>query len=329
MSEPLVSVIIPAYNHESYVAQTIDSVIQQTYQNIELIVIDDGSTDRTAHVIKSYSDKCKTRFSNHLNIFNKNQGVIASLNQGISLANGKYSASIASDDLYLACCISQLVNFLESNSEYGLAVGDNLIVDDKGQRCFWDKKQRTTCDQNRAFATTFCDYIIKKDSSLNLCSDDFGSYSKLLTYNHIPGGFVIRKKVLDEIGGYSNESPLEDLGLMLQLSKKTKFKFIDKPLLQYRWHEGNTIKHKKKMKLAYHQTISLEAEYAKSVGLSHMIPFYKNISVFGVPWLTIELSHGFSKISIIGVSIFRKKVMGNCTTYKFFGIPYYRKRLID
>lgn len=327
MSEPLVSVIIPAYNHESYVAQTIDSVIQQTYQNIELIVIDDGSTDRTAHVIKSYSDKCKTRFSNHLNIFNKNQGVIASLNQGISLANGKYFASIASDDLYLACCISQLVNFLESNSEYGLAVGDNLIVDDKGQRCFWDKKQRTTYDQNRAFATTFCDYIIKKDSTLSLCSDDFGSYSKLLTYNHIPGGFVIRKKVLDEVGGYSIKSTLEDLGLMLQLSKKTKFKFIDKPLFKYRWHEGNTIKQKKRMKLAYRQTMSLEAEYAKSVGLSHMIPFYKNLSMFGILWLSIELSHGFSKISIFGISIFRKKITENRASYKFLGILIYRKRL--
>ena len=94
MSAPLVSVVIPAYNHERYVGAAIESVLEQTYSNFELIVVDDGSTDRTADIIKKYSDK---RISYY---YQENQDAYNTINRGISLARGQFIAILNSDDIY-------------------------------------------------------------------------------------------------------------------------------------------------------------------------------------------------------------------------------------
>ena len=81
MTLPLISLLVPAYNHEKYIKETIDSLIAQTYPNLELIVIDDGSKDNTFAVLKSLEDVCHERFANvHFETQN-NQGVVGTLNQ--------------------------------------------------------------------------------------------------------------------------------------------------------------------------------------------------------------------------------------------------------
>lgn len=326
MSEPLVSVMVPAYNHEKYVGETIESVINQSYTNIEFIVIDDGSIDQTATVIKSYENKCKGRFAKNSFIFNKNFGLVNSLNQGISIARGLYFISVASDDILLPNAIKSLLDFLEENKSYGLAVGDNIIINESGKRCFWDRKQNIVDDRDAAFSTTFADHIQKKDKGFNMLGSDFGKYSKLLSYNHVPCGFLLRRSILDTIGGYSIKHPLEDLGIMLQFSKVSKMKYIDTQLYGYRWHGLNSITNKEKYKRAYFETIKNEIDYAKPLGLLTKVPSYRTYSFLGVPLIVWEDTDLFTKFSVFGINIYRKKTSKLSVDYKVLGLQIYSIR---
>ena len=101
MSKTLVSVIIPAYNHEKYVQETIKSIINQTYQNIELIVIDDGSKDFTWQKILEMKDECERRFEKVHFETKQNEGTCKTLNKLLSCAQGDFIDLIASDDLVM------------------------------------------------------------------------------------------------------------------------------------------------------------------------------------------------------------------------------------
>ena len=103
-----VSVIIPVYNDELYITECLHSVIEQTYQYIEIIVIDDGSTDQTAAIVKSFSDKVKY-------IYQKNDGPSAARNTGINNATGDYITFVDADDIIDQTMISRLVTEINLN----------------------------------------------------------------------------------------------------------------------------------------------------------------------------------------------------------------------
>ena len=111
MEKP-VSVIIPAYNHQKYVQDTIKSIINQTYQNIELIIIDDGSTDRTWQKILEMKADCEKHFKNAHFETKENEGTTRTLKKLLSLANGEYVYIIASDDIIKPSAIEKQVDFL-------------------------------------------------------------------------------------------------------------------------------------------------------------------------------------------------------------------------
>lgn len=94
MGEPFVSVLIPAFNHEAYVAQAIESVLQQTWDDLELIVVNDGSRDRTGEIARGYTDP-RLRYFEH-----ENRGAHATLNRGLELSRGRAIAILNSDDVY-------------------------------------------------------------------------------------------------------------------------------------------------------------------------------------------------------------------------------------
>ncbi|MCW5207043.1 glycosyltransferase family 2 protein, partial [Desulfobulbus sp. F5] len=102
-SSPLISVIIPAYNHERFIGPAIESVLQQTWKHLELIVIDDGSKDSTGKVAQSYTDP---RFSYY---HQENQDAYNTINRGLSLAKGEYIAILNSDDIYTTDRLEKLL----------------------------------------------------------------------------------------------------------------------------------------------------------------------------------------------------------------------------
>lgn len=121
-----VSVIIPAYNGDRYISEAIDSVLAQTYSEYEIIVVDDGSTDRTPEIVRQYGDRV-----NYLS--QTNQGVAASRNLGLAAARGKYIAFLDQDDLFLAHKLSTQVALLEGNATLGIVNSGWQIVDERGE----------------------------------------------------------------------------------------------------------------------------------------------------------------------------------------------------
>ena len=247
----LISVIIPAYNHEQFVQKTIASIIAQTYANIELIVIDDGSKDTTWNKINELKKKCEERFTRVHFETKENEGTCRTLNKLISLAKGDYVYIIASDDIAKPQAIEKQVAAIIKHDAI-VAVGDNEIVDHNSIRIGWDKK-RNNCDLKYACYKTFGEFLKLKERK-----SDFATYAQLLKGNHIPNGCLIEKKALLQIPLFTPSAPLEDYFMHLQLSKIGKYCFLDEVLFSYRWHANNTVKQAKKMKIASDKTLKYE-----------------------------------------------------------------------
>lgn len=262
---PLVSVCIPAYNHENYVQETIKSIIAQTYKNIELIIIDDGSTDSTFSKIKEMENICKKRFRRVVFETKQNEGTCDTVNKIYSLANGEFIYHIASDDMAKPNAIETEIKFLSNNPEYALVVGDNDIIDSNGNRCYWDKERNNVYTKKDAVYKTFGAFLKHAKPQINFCSDDFGTYKSLFIGNYIPNGYMIRKSVLGKIGPFTQKAPLEDWWFMLQISKYYKIKYIDRILFSYRWHGTNTIKQTDKMEYFTAKTKEHEIDVLKQL----------------------------------------------------------------
>jgi alpha-1,3-rhamnosyltransferase len=126
----LVTVLIPSYNHERYVEQAVRSVIEQTYGNIELIVIDDGSRDSTPELLRQMQEQYGFQL-----LVRPNKGLCATLNEGIGMASGKYIAFLASDDFYLPGRIENAVKAFEPlGANVGAVYCDGYLVDDNNNR---------------------------------------------------------------------------------------------------------------------------------------------------------------------------------------------------
>ena len=133
MNPPLVSVIMSVYNGEKYLVQAIDSILNQTYQNFEFIIIDDCSTDNSSHILQEYAQK-----DSRIKIIKKevNQGLkgfIKNLNLGISLAKGKYIARMDADDISLPERFQKQVDFLENNPEITLVGAQLNLINEQNK----------------------------------------------------------------------------------------------------------------------------------------------------------------------------------------------------
>ena len=113
MNNTLVTVLIPSYNHQKYIKDAILSVINQTYKNIELIVIDDGSSDDSPQIIRSLGKKYNFKY-----IIRENRGICATLNEALNMAKGVYFCGLGSDDMFFPEKIEKQVNFMLNNPEY-------------------------------------------------------------------------------------------------------------------------------------------------------------------------------------------------------------------
>ena len=254
MNTPLVSICIPAYNHEKFIQNAINSIIVQTYPNLELIIIDDGSSDNTLKKIIELDQICKKRFKRYYIGHQQNSGTSITLNKLISLSRGDFIFILASDDMAKPYTIKILADFLVKHTNFVLAVGDNEIVDSDSNRVGWDNNRNIVSLKDATYKT-FYEFLQKKHKNINFNSDIFGQYRTLVKSNYIPNGYLISAKALKEIHPFTTDAPLEDWFLMLQLSKIGKFKFINKILFSYRWHENNTIK---KGKLIQKMTIQTQ-----------------------------------------------------------------------
>lgn len=133
MEEELVSVIMPAYNAEKYIRMSIASVMLQTYKNVELVIVDDASTDHTLEIMLQCADTWQGRIKTASRT--KNGGTAAALNDAIELADGKYICWLSADDLYCEDMIESEVNFLKQHQQYD-AVFSRCSQIDENNRIF-------------------------------------------------------------------------------------------------------------------------------------------------------------------------------------------------
>lgn len=200
---PRVSVIIPTYNREHIVLNAIQSVIDQTFKDFEIIVVDDGSKDRAEETVKNkYGDKIHY-------FYQMNKGVPAARNQGIKIARGEYIAFLDDDDIWLPEKLRHQVTLLDSYLNVGL-VYTNYYKVQSGK-----KSANTYFDIFRPYRGRVLRELYKKN---NIC----------------PSSVVLRKKCIDKVGLFDESlSQAEDYDLWLRLAVHYDFDFIEKPLVLY------------------------------------------------------------------------------------------------
>ena len=258
---PLVSIIVPVYNHERFVEATIRSLIGQTYKNVELILVDDGSSDRSLTILRSLEQDCQSRFVRCIVFEQSNSGIPAALNRGIVASRGSFLFWLASDDLAEPDAIATLLPELLQDDEIGLACGDAEFIDAQGNPI-------TQKLRNEDFRSSIRYNIArKKDFDLET---DFGSYRSFIGPNYIPIGCLVRRSHFLEAGYFDVTYVTEDSELWLRLSKVCQFKFVNRTLCRRRLHKTNTHRTMRaRMSLDSVRLMLREARYCIENGLAH------------------------------------------------------------
>lgn len=259
---PLISVLMPSYNHERYVDAAVRSVLEQDWSRVELLVSDDGSTDSTWEILQRLKPECERRLERVMMERHDNMGTCRTLERLRKAAYGDYILMVASDDAFLPGAFRSLLCPMLEDEGVGVTVGRNELMDGDGRTCYWDENRAIVHDRAKARYVYFNDYL-RETCGVDDMGPDFGSYSALLKANHVVNGYLIRRTVLDRIPEFTPDAPLEDLWLHLQLSKITHYVAIPEATFRYRWHATNTIKNTARIRDLYMQTLLWEERYVE------------------------------------------------------------------
>jgi glycosyltransferase involved in cell wall biosynthesis len=218
---PLVSVLIPAFNHERFVQRCLDSVLEDPYPAKELIVIDDGSTDRTAERIADWvATHCMDLPIEYVR--RENRGVAATLNELAARANGEFLRPGASDDYLLPGGLDAQVRYLLEHPGKGAVIGDSVVVDQDGRKLL-DSGMHQLHGGNKL-----------------LYRSDEGIRRAIISRWAVGGPVALmRRSALDTVDRWSEGLRIEDWDLFLRLAARDALGFIDVSVCAYRIHGGN------------------------------------------------------------------------------------------
>lgn len=212
-SSPLVTIAISCYNHENYISDSILSALKQTYENIELLVFDDGSKDSSVAVI----NKLQQEHSFHFDA-QKNIGLNNTLNKALEMAQGKYFVPFGSDDIMLLDRIAKQVAYMEENPDLSICAGNILKIDEHGQIC---KKQKIVPSHKQNFEKIYTSR---------------GNSAPAPT-------LFFRTDLARKAGGFHPDIALEDLYIKLRITQEFGDLGVMNDLLAYyRTHPNNTYK---------------------------------------------------------------------------------------
>jgi glycosyltransferase involved in cell wall biosynthesis len=222
-----ISVIIPAYNHEKYITETITSVLTQSYDDFEIIIINDGSTDSTEEKILSIHDN-RIQY-----VKQPNSGAHSAINKGISLAQGEYISILNSDDIYSPNRLERCLIFLEKNTDYSVVITTIEGIDDQGTPA-----EKGVTPQVKYWLDWYAE-VLPFFNEDTFYPNAFAKNIMVSTSN-----LFARRKVFQECGGFKNLRYTHDWDMLLRLSKKFQIHLIKEDLLKYRIHSKNTINEK-------------------------------------------------------------------------------------
>ena len=239
LDQPLVSMCIPVFNHERFVEHSIKSIIQQTYQNIELIIIDDGSSDASTRVIEGLLDACERRFVRFCYIARENRGLSRTLNQALEWSKGKFFSALASDDRILPEKTAFLVSYLEKQPECVAAFGSIYLIDDDGVR-----------------------------GAARIRSGKYGFKEVITLKAELPAvSGMLRPDKLLAVGGFNVNTRVEDWDMWLKLTCASGeyLEALPEVVAEYRQHPDNTLK---QLDLMYDQQVKILENYSGTAEFS-------------------------------------------------------------
>jgi len=207
-----VSVMVPAYNAENYLAQALDSILEQDYPNVEIVVADDASRDGTAPILRQYEAKYPGKIRAIYNV--SNLGITANCNLALSACDGEYVSLFAGDDVMLPGKLRKQVDYLESHPAAVLCYHPVEIFDsDSGETLF-------TTNQN--------------------AREDIDNTADLLMKGGIPGGcsIMVRQHAIPQGGYDSRLTSVSDWLFFLEISTRGPFVILRETLGRYRKHQG-------------------------------------------------------------------------------------------
>lgn len=270
--DPLVSIITPCWNGENFLDDYFRSILAQTYVNIELIFINDGSTDSTEHIVQHYREKCKEKGIKFIYIYQKNQGQAVALNRGLLIFHGKYFVWPDSDDLLDPESIKKRVHFLEENPEYGFVRSNADYFDfDTKKRLF-----RASESLNRFHTDIFLDLILEKTYCCCGC-------------------YMVRRSIFLEVYPHRQILPSpagQNWQLLIPISGRYQCGYIDEDLYHIAVREGShsrqtcdydtAIKRQKQLKEVLLSSVSLakrdDMNYKEIIETKYLKVFF-NISI--------------------------------------------------
>jgi len=209
MEKPLVSVLMTAYNREKYIAEAMQSVLASTYQNLELLIVDDGSKDRTLEIVRDISAK-DPRVQLHRN--EKNLGDYPNRNRAASLAKGKYLKYVDSDDAIYPWAIEWMVNMMEANPEAGWGL----------------------CSMEQNIRQIFPLLLSPKEAY------EYHYLGKGL-FRRAPLSSIIKRSVFEEVGGFKPIRMAGDNEMWHRLAAHYPVLLMPQGMVWYRSHEGQEV----------------------------------------------------------------------------------------
>lgn len=242
----LVTVVIPCFNHEEFVERAVLSVLAQSYQHIDLVVIDDGSTDGSVQKLK----ELQAQFHFNL-ILQENSGVCKALNRAIRLVStGEYISLLASDDFWHEDKLLLQMECLSQHPQSEFCFSQALEFNDDG------------CSLKGKIFPRKClsGYVLKS----------------VFLRQHVPAGSMLfTRSLYDKIGGFDEDLKEEDWDFVIRSAATTSFCSVNRPLLYYRSHSSNTMKTQKRSSI-YQQKIKI---LSKNFHLSTPFRWYLSISI--------------------------------------------------
>jgi glycosyltransferase involved in cell wall biosynthesis len=210
-SKSLVTVLMPVYNAEKYLKESIDSILNQTFKDFEFLIIDDGSEDKSVEIIKPYLNE-QVRLIQHKN----NKGLVRTLNEGLELANGKYIARMDADDIALPKRLELQAEYLERNPGCDFIASTISIINEEGKKIgFWPEDRRIISNSKIKF---------------------FSLYTNCVAHPTIMG----KKTIFRKYKYNENQASIEDYDLWLRvLDGGNVISKLDNVLLFYRKHASS------------------------------------------------------------------------------------------
>lgn len=238
MNNPLISVVLAVYNGEKYLVKAIESILNQTYLNFEFIIINDGSTDRSLEIIKSYDDKRIVLISR------ENRGLIESLNEGIEKAKGRYIARMDADDISFPKRFEEQIDFMEKNLDIGICGTAVIGFGEDIKESQWKLSlNNKTIKTELLFSSCFAHPTV-----------------------------MIRKELIVKHNLFYNKAFVhaEDFELWTRMAEHTKFANLEMPLLKYRIVQDSVTREADKNIEQRYQTIkSIFKRYLEKLGINN------------------------------------------------------------